>query len=664
MPSLDDSLRAQGLSELTFVSDPWLCLARGLAAAVRTTVEATQPGAPGYSTSIVIADVRSGSASLLHTPCRAVASPRFSPNGWPLAFCGQPGPGEPYQLYLADEDGSCARQVTRAPAGVSAFAWHPSGESIAFVAAEEEDLPPGDQPRHVTRIRYKQDGIGFLPGCGARIWEYLLDGGASTRRSEPFLSLGDLAFDSQGATLYFAAAADAAEDDRWARNLWATSWPGGSARPLLPAPMMLSAPAVSPDGAAIAFLAATDDDNFANQDCLWAVGTAGGEPARVTEEFNAAPSIRGDARYGAYPNGPHWLDPDTVLVNRNCGGHAQLSAVSVRNGRGSPWQDCDSRVVTSFAADGAACVFTAEGPDWPGELFFRSADGTERPLTAFNEAFCQRYRLRRPAEPVTVATEDGPATYWVMRPGEPRADGAVVFEIHAGAQTIWGEGFVFEFQLLAARGFTVLFGNPAEAGTPRNTLRHEPRRQDARRERFTVRYPRQMLAILADAQRTCLDPAAPVHLTGGSSGGYMTNWLVTQTDAFRSAVTQRSMCNLVSYYGTADIGYPYIDLEHGGTPWNDFELLWDQSPLKYAANVVSPMLILHSEQDQRCPISQGEEWFTALRRIGRAPCEFVRFPGEGHELSRSGRPDRRIARLELIAGWFEQHGGSARSAPR
>jgi dipeptidyl aminopeptidase/acylaminoacyl peptidase len=165
-----------------------------------------------------------------------------------------------------------------------------------------------------------------------------------------------------------------------------------------------------------------------------------------------------------------------------------------------------------------------------------------------------------------------------------------------------------------------------------------------------------MLAILADAQLSRINPVAPVHLTGGSSGGYMTNWLVSHADVFSSAVTERSICNLVSYYGTSDIGYPYTDIEHGGNPWHDFGLLWEQSPLKYAADVRAPMRILHAEQDHRCPISQAEEWFVALRRIGHVPVELVRFPDEGHELSRSGRPDRRVARLELIVSWFEQHG--------
>jgi dipeptidyl aminopeptidase/acylaminoacyl peptidase len=140
----------------------------------------------------------------------------------------------------------------------------------------------------------------------------------------------------------------------------------------------------------------------------------------------------------------------------------------------------------------------------------------------------------------------------------------------------------------------------------------------------------------------------------------MTNWLVGRTDEFASAVTQRSISNWLSFYGTSDIGFSWIHIETGGNPWEHTQRLWDQSPMKHVANVTTPLLIVHAEEDHRCPIEQAEQLFVALAALGRAPVEFVRYPDEGHDLSRSGRPDRRIHRLEAILGWFERHpGGSA-----
>jgi dipeptidyl aminopeptidase/acylaminoacyl peptidase len=135
----------------------------------------------------------------------------------------------------------------------------------------------------------------------------------------------------------------------------------------------------------------------------------------------------------------------------------------------------------------------------------------------------------------------------------------------------------------------------------------------------------------------------------------MTNWLVGHTDRFRSAVTQRSIFNWTSFYGVSDIGPRFTEREVGGPPWADLEALWRQSPLAYAAEVTTPTLVIHAEEDHRCPIEQGEQWYVALKSLGRADTAFLRVPGEGHELSRSGRPDRRIARLDAIVAWFEEH---------
>ena len=163
-----------------------------------------------------------------------------------------------------------------------------------------------------------------------------------------------------------------------------------------------------------------------------------------------------------------------------------------------------------------------------------------------------------------------------------------------------------------------------------------------------------VMAIANAARAAHTDPGAPIHLTGGSYGGFMTNWLVTQTSMFRSAVTQRSICNWLSFYGTSDVGYGFAAQEVGGNPWADLEKLWEQSPLKHVANVETPLLIIHADEDHRCPVEQAEQLFVALKQLGKET-QFIRFPAEGHELSRSGRPDRRVARLEAILGWFDAH---------
>jgi dipeptidyl aminopeptidase/acylaminoacyl peptidase len=143
-------------------------------------------------------------------------------------------------------------------------------------------------------------------------------------------------------------------------------------------------------------------------------------------------------------------------------------------------------------------------------------------------------------------------------------------------------------------------------------------------------------------------------VTGGSYGGYMTNWIIGHTDRFKAAVTQRSVSNLVDFYGTTDGNWIWEEVFGGKAPWDDLETYWRQSPIRYFGNVKTPTLVIHSEQDLRCSITQSEQVFVALKRQG-VDSEFVMFPGESHGLSRAGRTDRRIVRLNAISEWFDRY---------
>ncbi len=147
---------------------------------------------------------------------------------------------------------------------------------------------------------------------------------------------------------------------------------------------------------------------------------------------------------------------------------------------------------------------------------------------------------------------------------------------------------------------------------------------------------------------------ARVGVTGGSYGGYLTNWIIGHSDRFRAAVTQRSVTNFFSFYGTSDIGFDFGDYEFGGSPWADRETLHRHSPINYVEQMRTPLLILHNEEDLRCPIEQAEQLYVFLKKLGR-DVKFVRFPGEDHNLSRSGKPSRRLARLHHLIGWFDGH---------
>jgi dipeptidyl aminopeptidase/acylaminoacyl peptidase len=222
-----------------------------------------------------------------------------------------------------------------------------------------------------------------------------------------------------------------------------------------------------------------------------------------------------------------------------------------------------------------------------------------------------------------------------------------ILQIHGGPAAQYAFTFLHEMQFLAGRGYVVLYINP-RGGTGRGET-WAGAIEDGWGE---IDYQDTMAA--ADwLQSQPFVNGKRMGICGGSYGGYMTNWVVGHTDRFRAAVTQRCVSNLETMFGTSDIGFTF-DLEFPGYPWTNPELYRDRSPIYYCENVKTPLLIIHSEQDLRCPTEQAEQMFVKLKVLGKK-VEMVRFPEESHGLSRHGRPDRRLARLAWIERWFDQY---------
>ncbi len=645
-------LAVESLLGLQYVSDPALSPDGAHAAAVVTRVEAGDP--PSYRSRVHLWNLATGEETPFTQGTARDTHPRFSPDGRTLAFLSDRaayGNGGKNQVCVMPTSGGEARGLTSFKTGVSEFVWHPDGVRLALLSRGDEEEDTKGLELEVTRTYYKQDGVGFRPKAVAQIW--LLD--TRTGEVEQVTHLGTnpsgLEFSADG-ELYFAAAKTVEDEGYYYRNVSRLGLETGELRALIdqPNPLLAWGPSVSPDGSRVAYLAPCLPERISSPTGLWMVPSAGGTPTLLTGELDCAPLVGGDSRYGALPNAPHWsADGNAVFVNGNERGSSCVVKVNVGTGEREALHAAEW-AVTSFVHGGGRVLFTAETPDRPGELFLSEPDGTERRLSGLNDAFAETYTLQAPSAEVRIPTDDGEAevVYWTLAPETPRGDGALVLQVHGGPRTNYGYGFSFEFQLLAARGYTVVYGNPRGGSSYgygfSNSISGRLGTVDAD----------DVMGIARHALANHTDQGAPVHLTGGSYGGFMTNWLVTQTDFFTSAVTQRSITNWLSFFGTSDIGFSWIHIETGGNPWEHTQRLWDQSPLKHVANVRTPLLILHAEADHRCPIEQAEQFFTALRVLGREVA-FVRFPGEGHELSRSGRPDRRVQRLNLIVDWFASH---------
>lgn len=650
-------LRPRHLERLVTLGAPTLSPDASRAVTIRVDIVPGDGEAPPrYRRRLLLVDLDTGHARPLGTFER-LREVRWSPCGRYLAFLATPrvqpsdasrGDGTA-QLHVLPVDGGEAWAVSGFPAGVEAFVWEADGAHLLLTSREgwRDESSRRGAGRWIEQRVQRFDGVGWVPRGPLSLWRVARDeGGTAKRRWGLAQTPSELALSGDGTHLLYLAPADDREADDGLTRLWSRRLRGrAEPKDLLGRAGRLGNLSPSPDGTLVAFQAPSDLTTLGAPATTFVVPRRGGSVRALSDDLETAPSTIGDTRAAATTR-PRWWGPETLLIAANREGRSHLHTLGF-DGTLTALEAGDQTVVSFDGAHGWA-VSVRETPVSPGVLVVRDPSGSERVLCDPNGAFLARRGVVR-HERRRFTSEDGQElTYWHLRPAKPRRDGALVVQVHGGPYANYGEAFVLEFQLLAAAGFSVVYGNPRGGSSFGAAF------AGAIKGAYGSVDADDVMAITDHALAHHDVDGAPVHLTGGSYGGFMTNWLTAHTDRFRSAVTQRSICNWLSFYGTADIGPWFGGEEQGGNPWDDTARLWERSPLAHVANVRTPTLVIHSELDHRCPIEQAEQWFTALKELG-VETRLLRFPDEGHDLSRSGRPDRRIERLEAIIGWFEQH---------
>lgn len=275
--------------------------------------------------------------------------------------------------------------------------------------------------------------------------------------------------------------------------------------------------------------------------------------------------------------------------------------------------------------------------------------GKMKQLTKFN-SWIKKYNLSAPEHFAVTASDGEKLDAWIMKPVDFKEGEKypAILEIHGGPKTAYGYSFIHEMQLLASKGYAVLFCNP------RGSHGYSSEFADISGH-FGERDFQDIMEVIEKALNDFeFIDGDRLGVTGGSYGGFMTNWIVGHTDIFKAAVTQRSISSWTSFYGTTDIGYFFSKYQVGGDFWDNEDGYRRQSPLTYVANVETPLLFIHSLEDFRCWVPEAMQFFTALRRLGKE-ARMVLFPGENHELSRGGKPIHREKRLSEIVKWFDKY---------
>ena len=591
-------------------------------------------------------------------------SPRWAPDGSSIAFMSDRETDRP-QLFVLPLEGGEPRQLTALKHGAGSPVWSPAGDRLAFSARvdveaianqEGQSSETGKAPRVkiITRVRHKADGEGFLEALRKHLFVVGKDGGKPRQVTDGDWDDTEPAWSPDGTLLAFTSSRERDRDLTLLNDVWVVPSTGGRARRLTQHGGQAGTPTFSPDGTRVAYLGHQRGWDFGARTDLLVVPVAGGGSTPVCPGFDAevANAALSDARdpFSSLP--PRWqADGNGLLALVSRQGRVEVARFPVG---GQPEVVVGGeREIAGFSVsrDEQRLACTISEPTRPYDVFGIELPNGERQLSAENGALLDELDVA-PVEPLQFTSSDGETVHgWLMKPPgfSARKQWPLVLEVHGGPETMYAATFMHEFQAIAAHGYAVLYTNP----------RGSKGYGEAFTERIFADWGNQdaadcMAAVDQVASFPWVDTAR-LGVTGGSYGGFMTAWLVGHTNRFRAAVSQRGCYNFASFYGTSDIGPWFGDYILGGPPYERPELYRSMSPLTYAPAMRTPLLLIHSEQDLRCPIEQAEQLFVLLRRIGRVEVEMVRFPEESHNLSRSGRPDRRVERLERIIGWFESH---------
>jgi dipeptidyl aminopeptidase/acylaminoacyl peptidase len=313
------------------------------------------------------------------------------------------------------------------------------------------------------------------------------------------------------------------------------------------------------------------------------------------------------------------------------------------------------RIVTAFSVGPAGQVaFTAWAPDRPADLYLTGPGGQgEVRLTDFNKDWLAQVLVSPPEELRYTAPDGREIQGWVFKPvggASRRKPAPLVVHMHGGPHLMWGPsnaGMWFEWQLHAARGYGVFFCNPRGADGYGEVFAETIHRDWGDHVMHDI-----LAGVDAVVAQGWVDEKR-LALTGGSYAGYMTAWIVGHDQRFACAWAQRGLYSLLSFFGTSDIPQ-LIEREFDFYPFDDVPAAWAQSPLAYVRGIHTPLVIEHQDQDYRCPIAEAEQLYAALKRL-RRDVVFIRYPREGHEMSRSGEPRHRVDRLNRMVDWFDQY---------
>ncbi|WP_049555058.1 MULTISPECIES: S9 family peptidase [unclassified Granulicatella] len=586
------------------------------------------------------------------------SSLQVSPDGKWLSFVSNEGEDKTPQLKVQAVTGGKAITLTQEKKGVSVYVWGKDSQSIYYQttkADEEEKKDEFPQPIIVEKTTYRFDGGSFLQNketTQIKQVEVATKEVKTLFETEESIFFRDVLHD--GGSLIVDRDLS---NIRWTLDSAEACYVDvatGDIHPILEAGTDESYRYIldSKEGVILAYN--SGEHGFVTQVDI--VFNKEGQPGTEGSILNLTSGL--DVEWGDWLVAdfqqsvtgvePQWMDKDSFLVSASVEGKIVLYRLFL-DGRNEVLFDKEVHITGAKIISEKELVITYSTTTIPSAL--AKLDLTTGEITNLynpNEAYLAEHIVTTPERFTYKGYDNWDIHGWYMPPVEKKDKHAAILYVHGGPQVAYGESFFHEMQALAAKGYGVIMINPRGSNTyGQNFVKSilgDYGNHDFDDLMMGVDY------ILETHPEVDVDQ---LYVAGGSYGGFMTNWIVTHTDRFRAAVTQRSISNWISFYGTSDIGPFFVEKQLLDDIHNP-QRLWEMSPVAHAKNAKTPLLVLHGQSDLRCPQEQGEQMYMAMRK-NNVPTKMILFPQSSHGLSRSGLPNLRQERLKAITDWFDEY---------
>jgi dipeptidyl aminopeptidase/acylaminoacyl peptidase len=666
-------MRPEDLQLLRSVSDPRVSPD---GSTVACTVTGTDLAANVYRSRVYLAPSDGSTAARPITAGPSDGLPRFSPDGRLLAFVARRDEGGASLCVLPIGEPGERQVVASWREAITELSWSPDGRTLAFIARDpdpERYGAPGEErkakdqpPRRITRGRYRFNGAGWTIDRPTRIFVVPADGGAAPRAvTAGVAGVDGLSWSYDSRQLAFCSGRHERADLDLAVDCYLVDLSDpetfNEPRRLTETVAQYSAPVFRPDNSAVAVLRHATPLAIPCHAQLGVIELESGRLRELTRGLDRTcgpTASRGGAQFVG----------DQLLFLAEDRGNVHCYAVKCDGSADPVLVLGGDRQIESFDYRAGVLSFVASEPTSPSECYcvdFDEADpgatqwAPQRQLTSAGSQLTDVIELVAPEHLVVHAADGTELDCWVMLPPglEPDARVPALLNVHGGPFTQYGNRCFDEFQLQLGAGYAVIYCNPRGSSGGTEAFGRAIRFPGADEDPGTGWGAVDFDDVMSCLERACerfssIDPAR-LGILGGSYGGFFTSWAVSHTDRFVAAVSERACNNLLTMEHNSDIT-GFVRSYVGRSHLEDPETYLAHSPVRYVDAIHTPLLILHSEEDFRCPINQAEELFVALRQLGRE-VELVRFPGESHELSRSGSPRHRVQRAEILLEFFDRH---------